>query len=295
MLTERLVRDWTTELRVIHDGWRVTRETLHQAEGHLTKLTAARGQENAELETQLEGLRTAVASLASDNARLAAERAALKKRVTRSMTKVVILGAGFDCRGLRLPGIDRARVFEVDHPATSVVKRTRLRRTLGALPANIRFVEVDLAHQELRSALEAAGFDGEGRSLFLWEGVTNYLSASAVDSVLRSISRMTAGGSTLVVTYVHRGFLDGSVSFAKTGRLMAMLRRVGERWTFGLDPAELPAYLAERGFRLVEDLDASAYRARVIGPSATRLRGYEFYHTAIARVRDLTSSSASDT
>ncbi|HEX5108980.1 MAG TPA: glycosyltransferase [Vicinamibacterales bacterium] len=93
MLTERLVRDWTTELRVIHDGWRVTRETLHQAEGHLTKLTAARGQENAELETQLEGLRTAVASLASDNARLAAERAALKKRVTRSMTKVVILGA----------------------------------------------------------------------------------------------------------------------------------------------------------------------------------------------------------
>jgi methyltransferase (TIGR00027 family) len=191
-----------------------------------------------------------------------------------------------------LPGIDQAHVFEVDYPTTSVVKRTRLKRTLGALPANIRFVEMDLVHQELRSALETAGFDCGGRSLFLWEGVTNYLVAGAVDAVLRSISGMMASGSTLVFTYVHRGLLDGSAHFARTGRVMAMLRRVGERWTFGLDPAELPAYLSDRGFQLVEDLDASAYRTRVIGPSATRLQGYEFYHTAIARVRG--PSSASD-
>src|SRR2546429_468606 len=30
--------------------------------------------------------------------------------------QVVILGAGFDCRAYRVRGIDRARVFEVDHP-----------------------------------------------------------------------------------------------------------------------------------------------------------------------------------
>ena len=32
--------------------------------------------------------------------------------------QVVILGAGFDCRAYRLPGMDRVRVIEVDHPDT---------------------------------------------------------------------------------------------------------------------------------------------------------------------------------
>ena len=37
--------------------------------------------------------------------------------------QVLILGAGFDCRAYRLPGIERARVFEIDHPSTSAKDR----------------------------------------------------------------------------------------------------------------------------------------------------------------------------
>jgi len=106
-LTERMIRDWTSEMNTIRDGWRLTRETLHQAEQHLgvlheDKERAAR--EHAEAitarEREIEKLRTTIATLTADNARLAAERAALKKRVTRSMTRVVIFGSG-----------DRARLF----------------------------------------------------------------------------------------------------------------------------------------------------------------------------------------
>jgi hypothetical protein len=32
------------------------------------------------------------------------------------VNQVVILGAGFDSRVYRIPGIEQARVFEVDHP-----------------------------------------------------------------------------------------------------------------------------------------------------------------------------------
>jgi O-methyltransferase involved in polyketide biosynthesis len=32
--------------------------------------------------------------------------------------QLVLLGAGFDCRALRMPELDCAQVFEVDHPAT---------------------------------------------------------------------------------------------------------------------------------------------------------------------------------
>jgi methyltransferase (TIGR00027 family) len=202
----------------------------------------------------------------------------------RGVGQIAILGAGFDCRAFRLPGMERASVFEVDHPATSVVKRARLERTLGAIPAHVRFVAADLACQDLGSALTRAGFDAGACSLFLWEGVTNYLSAGAVDAVLRDIARLSGSGSTLVFTYVHSGLLDGSVEFGRSDELMALLARVREQWTFGLDPAELPQYLSDRGFELLEDLGAADYRARVMGSSAARTKGYEFYHTAFARV-----------
>ena len=35
--------------------------------------------------------------------------------------QVLILGAGFDTRAYRLPGMDEVRVFELDHPATAAI------------------------------------------------------------------------------------------------------------------------------------------------------------------------------
>jgi hypothetical protein len=61
------------------------------------------------------------------------------------------------------------------------------------------------------------------------------------------------------------------------------LRRVGEQWTFGLDPEKLPDYLAQRGFRLLKDIDSLAYRRRYLGSSPRLLRGYEFYHVALGQ------------
>ena len=62
---------------------------------------------------------------------------ALRKFVARGGRQLVLLGAGYDCRALRMPELADARVFEVDHPATQGHKRacsTQLRRRVaGAL------------------------------------------------------------------------------------------------------------------------------------------------------------------
>lgn len=42
--------------------------------------------------------------------------------------------------------------------------------------------------------------------IFLWEGVTNYLTADAVDVTLRWCARAVAG-SLLIFTYIHRDVL----------------------------------------------------------------------------------------
>jgi methyltransferase (TIGR00027 family) len=220
---------------------------------------------------------------------------AIRDALRDGFQQFVMLGAGFDSRAYRLPGLASTRVFEVDHPATLAMKKERLNAVLGALPRHVTFVAVDLDRGELADALGTAGFQPDSRSFFLWEGVTNYLTPGAVDSTLQYVAATGALESRILFTYVHRGLLDGSVVFAGTRHLFATLKRSGEPWTFGLEPAELSAYLEERGLRLVWDLGASDYRARYMGPAARRMAGYAFYRAAMAEVRAIGSTSAGAT
>src|SRR5262245_29396727 len=48
---------------------------------------------------------------------------ALRTFVEGGGRQLVVLGAGYDCRALRIPELADARVFEVDHPATQTHKR----------------------------------------------------------------------------------------------------------------------------------------------------------------------------
>jgi methyltransferase (TIGR00027 family) len=197
--------------------------------------------------------------------------------------QVVILGAGFDCRVYRLSDIRSAAVFEVDHPATVAAKLSRLRSLVAKCPADVRFVEIDFDRQNLAETLHRAGFDSGQPAIFVWEGVTNYLTASGVDAVLRYVAGC-AGGSRMVFTYVHHGALDGSGRFPDAAKIMSNVAALGEPWTFGLIPEELPSYLRERGLRLNRDDGARDYRRAYFGKAANSMNGYDFYHVAVAVV-----------
>jgi methyltransferase (TIGR00027 family) len=208
---------------------------------------------------------------------------ALAQAIEDGIEQVVILGAGFDCRAYRLSNLERARIFEVDHPDTLTAKREHLRRALRGLPPHVVFAEIDFNQQQIKDVLAASGFDATRRTFFIWEGVTNYLSEQAVDTTLKFIGT-TAAGSRLIFSYVHRGIIDNSTEFERTRNLMRLLRKADEPWTFGLYPAELPAYLGARGFELVDDVGSVEYRARYMSSYGKHTKGYEFYRIALARV-----------
>jgi methyltransferase (TIGR00027 family) len=202
------------------------------------------------------------------------------------VTQAVILGAGFDCRAWRISGIEALRVFEVDHPATQTAKRTKLQSVMGELPEHIAFVGCDFNRQSLEEALTASGFDPTARSFFIWEGVTNYLTEEAVDVTLRFVGR-TAPGTQILFTYIHRDVLRGTFTYKSAENLTRTLSGLNEAWTFGLDPAELPAYLAARNLRLIEDIGSVEYRRRYLSNTESNLSGYEFYRAALAEVGSL--------
>jgi methyltransferase (TIGR00027 family) len=202
----------------------------------------------------------------------------------RGIGQLVLLGAGFDARAWRLPECREIAVFEVDHPATQAAKRAVVARVRGAAAGRVRFVPVDFDREAVEGALAAAGWDPRPPSLFVWEGVTNYLGEAAVDATLRACAR-AAAGSELVFTYVHRGVIDEPGAWFGTERLFRGLADMRERWTFGLDPARTADFVRERGLALELDLGAADYRALAYGAAeAAAMRGYEFYRIACARV-----------
>jgi methyltransferase (TIGR00027 family) len=113
---------------------------------------------------------------------------ATTQALQENIRQIVILGAGFDCRAYRLPGINSTTVFEVDHQATLAWKLSCLRAALPQLPPNVRFVQADFNRESVPQLLAQAGFDASLPAMFLWEGVSNYLTSEAVDAVLRTVS-----------------------------------------------------------------------------------------------------------
>jgi methyltransferase (TIGR00027 family) len=203
----------------------------------------------------------------------------------KTATQLVLLGAGFDMRAWRLPSAKQACIFELDHPQTSLAKQVILKSALGPLPERIRCIGVDFNRQSIMKALLDVGFDVSRPACWIWEGVTNYLTAEVVDSSLRQIAETAVEGSILLLTYIDRAVLATPDRYVGALRLVSRLRSYGEPWTFGLDPEEVRSYLAARGFELLKDVNVAEVWQRA-GRSGSGTHGYEFYRLASARVRE---------
>jgi methyltransferase (TIGR00027 family) len=206
----------------------------------------------------------------------------LSSALKSGVPQIVLLGAGFDSRAYRITGTERTQFFEVDHPNTSAVKRTHVIRSLGSLPSHVKYVAVNFQHDSVQTALEDAGFDPSVRSLFLWEGVSNYLTEESVRQTLSFISSQ-AEGTQLIFTYVDEAVLSNPKSFAGGAEVQRKFAKLQEPWTFGIDPNQATAFFRKCGLSLDSDLSAAEYRRLYYGAEA-EIKGYEFYHVVTAHV-----------
>lgn len=178
---------------------------------------------------------------------------AVRRFVEDGGDQVVLLGAGFDCRALRLPELDDATVFEVDHPATQQHKM-RVLDELG-VDSPAQYVTWDFETNpmdDLGDALVEYGHDPEKPTLTIWEGVTMYLTESAIDASLRAIAGYSAPRSLLAMTYFTQNRL--TTSSLPTRLVRAAVARLGEPFKWGIAPADLPEFLEPRGWGVIDDL-----------------------------------------
>jgi methyltransferase (TIGR00027 family) len=193
---------------------------------------------------------------------------------------VVILGAGLDTLAYRLARQTRLPIFEVDQPVNIERKAEAVRRVLGELPSSVRLVPLDFERDDVLTTLTGLGYRADYRTFFVWEAVTQYLTADAVHATLESL-RPAAPGSRLVFTYVRRDFIDG-VNFYGAKRLYRRFRQRQQLWRFGLLPEQVAAFLDGHGWRLVEQLGPEEIVQRYVEPTGRDLTASQVEWSACA-------------
>lgn len=177
------------------------------------------------------------------------------------LDQIVILGAGFDTMAWRSGDALRGvAVFEVDHPATQELKREVSER-IGR-PENLRFVAVDFEADDFVEKLRQAGFDQSRRSLIVWAGVTYYLTAQAMARAMAQIACLGGAGMRLVFDYLLEEVVDGTTRDRDALSKARRAAQLGEPWLFGLKPEQVGDYVAQFGFRLIEDYDPEWLRQK---------------------------------
>jgi methyltransferase (TIGR00027 family) len=193
---------------------------------------------------------------------------------------VVVLGAGLDSLAYRLARKTHIPIFEVDLPVNIARKAAAVRRVLGELPNSVRLVPLDFERDDVLGVLAELGYRSNYRTFFIWEGVTQYLTADAVHATLESL-RPAASGSRLVFTYVRRDFLDG-VNLYGAQQLYRRFRQRQQLWHFGLPPDEVASFLDGHGWRLVEQLGPEQVVQRYVEPTGRNLTASQVEWSAYA-------------
>ena len=178
---------------------------------------------------------------------------AVLERALADISQLVIMGAGFDTRSYRLPKSAGVRCFELDGAATQAVKRRAL-ADAHVDASHVRFVRADFDREDWLDKLLASGFDPNHKSLFIWEGVTMYLTSAGVEATLRKIGGC-ARGSLVAFDYFTDFVIQSKSAYMRYARLAT--RMSGEPLLFGFDSTppvreRVAETLAACGLELVE-------------------------------------------
>jgi methyltransferase (TIGR00027 family) len=168
--------------------------------------------------------------------------------------QLVILGAGFDARAYRFEQLKRGvKVFEVDHPASQQVKLNKLQQIFGRAPGHVVYVPVDFNTESLAQRLFECGYDESLKTLFIWQGVTQYLTPAAVDETLAFIANHSGEGSSVIFDYMYPSLLDGTLKHGEVANMRNKRWVSGEDFSFGIADGAVTDFLEERGFYQVHD------------------------------------------
>ena len=204
--------------------------------------------------------------------------------VKRDIHQYVVLGAGLDTFAYRQPyPWDVLHVFEVDYPATQIWKRALLKEAAIPIPRTLTFSPMDFEKQTIQEGLEQAGFETGKCAFFSWLGVTQYLTDSAITTMLHFIASLPPGTSIVFDYTISPSLLNPAARMA-FDNLAQSVALAGEPFRSFFDPSALRKNLRTMGFEHIEDLGPEELNERYFKGRSDKLSVGGFASIMHARV-----------
>jgi methyltransferase (TIGR00027 family) len=174
-----------------------------------------------------------------------------------NIPQIVFLGAGYDSRSYRFKEIIKdTRIFELDIQPTQQRKMELLHQARISIPDQLVFVSINFKTDNIGDILHQAGFNRNKKSLFVWEGVTYYLSGAVVDDTLSVIMSNSPAGSMLCFDYASLSPEISNDEGVRKIREHMMSNHPGEPTQFGIRNGEIESFLSPRGYDIIEHLNS---------------------------------------
>lgn len=179
----------------------------------------------------------------------------LERSLEDGIVQVVNLGAGMDTRLHRFNFAGNVKLFEVDAHSSQALK-------LEMLPARYRnsavvFVSCNFETESWKEKLQQNGFEPGQKTLFIWEGVSMYLTREALSHTLALIAE-AAPASRVVFDYFERPQDLAMRIGVKTMEL------IGEPMHSLITPATLSTICDAASLEIREDWDAEEITNRYL-------------------------------
>ncbi len=212
----------------------------------------------------------------------------VEQALRENIPQIVFMGAGYDSRPYRFKDLIRdTRIFELDSQPTQQRKKELLYQAKVPMPKQLVFVSINFNTDNIGDVLAKAGFIKNRQVLFVWEGVTYYLSAKVIDDTLSTIKMNSPVGSSICFDYASLSPELQNDHRVKKVREMMKSNYPGEPTHFGIQKGNIGSFLLERGYKIIEHLAQNEIERKYLslndGSSAGKLLAlFCFVHALVS-------------
>jgi methyltransferase (TIGR00027 family) len=172
------------------------------------------------------------------------------KALSDRIPQIVFLGAGYDTRSYRYQDkIGKTTIYELDTAPTQKRKLEIVSKSKINIPRQIKYVPINFKTNNLENVLRSVGYDASIKTLFIWEGVTFYLTENDFKRTLKTIRSLAPQGSGICFDYLTEKRESGNPS---------------EPYQFWIDSNELSKCISNFNIDIIEHVDSQEMEKRYL-------------------------------
>ena len=180
-----------------------------------------------------------------------------KESIENGIEQILLFGSGFDTWAVRFAVKNmKTKIFELDTLYTQTAKINQFKKRGISIPENTILISIDFNVDSVSEKLESSGFKRNKTTLFIMEGIIQYLNKEAVDELFKLLYELAEPESKVVFDYIYASVLRKENIYYGEKDIYKKVNSVQEPWLFGIEKGGMEAFVKNYNFSLIQNLDS---------------------------------------